>query len=313
MDTLNARSLAVAARMVRDAARLRVDVHDVAGATVIDCGVAARGGLAAGLLLARLTAGDLLDVSLAPDADGLGGPVVQVHTDDPVRACLAAQYAGWQVAVGKYFGMGSGPMRAAYAKEDLFARLPLAEDADEVAGAIEARKLPGADVVEHLADKLARPAGRLTLAVAPCASLAGGIQVVARSVETALHKLHTLGFDVTQVVSGFGTAPLPPVAKDELAAVGRTNDAILYAGRVTLWVDADDAVIADVGPKVPSNASPDHGARFADLFARYGDFYKIDPHLFAPAIVTFANIRTGRSDTFGRADLGLVRASFHGA
>ena len=80
---LNARSVAVAAELARDAARLRVAVHDVAGATVIDCGVAARGGLAAGLLLARLTAGDLLDVSLAPDADGLGGPVVQVHTDDP--------------------------------------------------------------------------------------------------------------------------------------------------------------------------------------------------------------------------------------
>ena len=47
----------------------------------------------------------------------LPGPAVQVASDDPVLACMASQYAGWQVSVGKYFAMGSGPMRAAYGKE----------------------------------------------------------------------------------------------------------------------------------------------------------------------------------------------------
>ena len=50
--------------------------------------------------------------------------------------------------------------------------------------------------------------------------------------------------DVNQVVSGFGTAPLPPPAKDDMAAIGRTNDAILYGGRATVFVDADDAQLA---------------------------------------------------------------------
>ena len=40
-------------------------------------------------------------------------PLVQVVTDHPVRACLASQYAGWAIKEGKYFAMGSGPMRAA--------------------------------------------------------------------------------------------------------------------------------------------------------------------------------------------------------
>ena len=129
---------------------------------------------------------------------------------------------------------------------------------------------------------------------------------------SALHKLHELKFDVNQIVSGFGVAPLPPVAANELAAIGRTNDAILYGGRVTLWVKCDDAIIDAIGPQVPSSASKDHGELFADLFARYGDFYKIDPLLFSPAEVTFVNLQTGSARTFGRTDPALLRRSFFG-
>src|SRR6185295_4463784 len=113
------------------------------------------------------------------------------------------------------------------------------------------------------------PANKITLLVAPAASMAGNLQVVARSLETALHKLHELKFDLGKIVSGFGVAPLPPVAKDELSAIGRTNDAILYGGRVVLWVQADDDELATIGRKVPSSASPDHGAPFAAIFERY--------------------------------------------
>ena len=95
-------------------------------------------------------------------------------------------------------------------------------------------------------------------------------------------------------------------------AIGRTNDAILYGGRVTLWVNCDDAIIDEIGPKVPSNASKDHGELFADLFKRYGDFYKIDPLLFSPAEVTFVNLQTGRARTFGKTDSDLLRRSFGG-
>jgi methenyltetrahydromethanopterin cyclohydrolase len=102
------------------------------------------------------------------------------------------------------------------------------------------------------------------------------------------------------------------VASDELAAIGRTNDAILYGGRVTLWVRADDEQIESIGPKVPSSGSKDHGALFGELFARYGDFYKIDPLLFSPAEVTFVNLKTGRCHTFGRLEPGLLRKSFFG-
>src|SRR5258707_175506 len=70
-----------------------------------------------------------------------------------------------------------------------------------------------------------RPAGGCPRAgvpsvVAPPASIAGSLQVGARSAETALHKLHELGFALGRLVWAQGIAPLPPVAKDDLAAIG---------------------------------------------------------------------------------------------
>jgi methenyltetrahydromethanopterin cyclohydrolase len=149
--------------------------------------------------------------------------------------------------------------------------------------------------------------------VARTASLAGTVQVVARSVETCLHKLHELGFDLSRVQSGYGLAPLPPVAADDLTGIGRTNDAVLYGGAVTLWVRGDDASLEALGPRVPSCSSSDHGQPFVTVFEKYGrDFYKIDPLLFSPAEVTFVNLDTGRTYRFGQLRADVLRQSFAG-
>jgi methenyltetrahydromethanopterin cyclohydrolase len=215
------------------------------------------------------------------------------------------------VSVGNFFAMGSGPMRAAYAHEELFKQIPGKEQPPVAVGMLETRQLPDSKVIGYLSECLKLPAAKLTILVAPAPSQAGTIQVVARSIETALHKLHALNFDLKQVVSAFGTAPLPPVATSDLAAIGRTNDAILYGGRVVLWVRGDDAQIAAVGPKVPSSASKDHGAPFAEIFARYNqDFYKIDPGLFSPAEIVIHNLKTGKSQAFGRLEQEVVLRSF---
>jgi len=307
--TLNERANRVADELERDATRLRIAVGKVGGARILDCGGGVTGSLAAGLGLARACLADLADVRLVPGS-AITGPAVQVTTDDPVRACLASQYAGWQVQVGKFFAMGSGPMRALSAREEIFQHIAGKEESPVAVGVLETRKHPTEEVIQSIVAKLPPSTESLTLLVAPASSLAGTVQVVARSVETALHKLHELKFDVNHVVSGFGVAPLPPVHPDELASIGRTNDAILYGGAVTLWVRADDELLESIGPKVPSNSSKDHGELFADLFKRYGDFYKIDPLLFSPAEVEFRNLKTGRCHRFGRAEPDLLRKSF---
>lgn len=313
--SLNERAVRLADSMAKDVAVLRIAETRIARARVLDCGVATPGGLNAGLGLARVCLAGLAEVTLTPgQSDSMPWPTVQVATDHPVLSCMASQYAGWQIAVGKFFAMGSGPMRAAYGKEDLFDHLPGRERPSAVAGVLESRKLPTDEVIAYISEKVALPTEDLRLLTAPASSLAGTIQVVARSLETALHKLHELKFDLKHVVSGLGTAPLPPVAADEIQAIGRTNDAILYGGRVTVWVRCDDEVIAAVGPKAPSASSPDHGAPFAEVFERYNrDFYKVDPMLFSPAVITFNNLQSGRSHTFGRIEPDVLRQSFEGS
>jgi methenyltetrahydromethanopterin cyclohydrolase len=308
--TLNESAMALADVLAAHAEPWRCAVSTVGGARVIDCGGAVAGGLQAGLMMSRVCTAGLAEVSLLSGPDG---PEVQLVSDDPVRACLASQYAGWQIKAEKFFAMGSGPMRAAAAREAIFEHIPGKEQPPCAVGVLESRNHPTEEVVGYLVNHLPATVEKLTLLVAPASSMAGTVQVVARSLETALHKLHELKFDLRQVVSGYGVAPLPPVAPDEGRAIGWTNDAILYGGRVVLWVRADDEVLNLVGPKVPSSASPDHGAPFADIFSRYnGDFYKIDPMLFSPATVEFRNLKTGKVHRFGRTEPDLLRRSFGG-
>ena len=47
----------------------------------------------------------------------------------------------------------------------------------------------------------------------PTTSVTGNIQVVARVLEVAIHKVHEIGFPLERIESGFGTAPLPPIGK----------------------------------------------------------------------------------------------------
>jgi methenyltetrahydromethanopterin cyclohydrolase len=219
---------------------------------------------------------------------------------------MASQYAGWKLQAPGFFAMGSGPMRALGSKEKLLEEYELRESSNVAIGVLESRKLPSEEVIRQVAEACRVSPHVVTLLVAPTASLAGAIQVVARSVETTMHKLETLGIDLRIVRHGFGVAPLPPVGTNDLIALGRTNDAILYGADVTLWVDCEDAAIVDFGPRVPSESSRDYGEPFGTLFDRYDrDFYKIDPNLFSPAVVRFVNLRSGKSFSFGtlRPDL----------
>jgi len=224
---------------------------------------------------------------------------------------MASQYAGWQIVSDGYFAMGSGPMRAARGREDLYASIGLRESATHAVGVLESGKLPPPEVAERIAADCGVVPERLTLLVARTASLAGTVQVVARTVETCLHKLHELGFDLACVHSGYGVAPLPPVAADDLTGIGRTNDAVLYGGEVTLWVRADDDQLQQIGPRIPSDSSADHGQPFGKIFARYDhDFYRIDPLLFSPAVVTLVNATSGRTHRFGRLCPEVIQQSF---
>ena len=282
------------------------------GSLVVDCGVRSAGTMQAGIALAEICLADLAEVVVQPaDGELWKGDAVTVTTEAPVRACMASQYAGWKIAVDDYFAMGSGPMRAAYGGEALFAELAYQEKARRIVGVLESGELPPEEVSAQIAEACQVALSEVTLLVAPTSSLAGTIQVVARSLETALHKMHTLGFDLKSIVRGHGTAPLPPLADNDLTAIGWTNDAVLYGGMVTIWMHGEDQDLAELGPQIPSCASGDFGRPFAEIFEAYErDFYQIDPLLFSPAAVQLINVDSGICHDFGTVAPDVLRQSF---
>jgi methenyltetrahydromethanopterin cyclohydrolase len=314
---LNSRAVALCRQMATRADELQIRVTTAScGTTFFDCGINVAGSREAAVLLARVCLGDLAEITI--DNSAKPWPTVHVATNSPVQACLASQYAGWELKGDAYFAMGSGPMRAAAGREALFDEIGYRESGlhdnlatSAVVGVLEASKLPPDAVCEEIAAKCGVEPKRLALLVAPTHSLCGTLQIVARSLETALHKLHTLGFELSRIVTGHGTAPLPPLAENDFAAIGRTNDAILYGGQVMLTVQGDDATLQEVGARVPSAASADYGRPFAEIMAHYNnDFYRIDPLLFSPAAVEFVNMSTGSHFRFGEVDQDLLVRSF---
>jgi len=318
--SVNALSERLVARLVEGAARLSVDISRTADGTVIaDAGVAAPGGVEAGLLIARICMGGLGRVArrMSGDADPLWPTLIEVHTSNPVLACLGSQYAGWSLSATKeqtggkkFFSLGSGPARALAAKEPLFGELGYRDRHDSGALVMEVDRLPPQVVI----DKVVRDCGlapeRLTIAVTPTHSVAGTVQVVARVVEVALHKTHVLGVDLHEIVEGSGTAPLPPPAPDGIQAMGRTNDAILYGGRVHLTVK-HDGVARRLAAELPSSNARDYGRPFADIFTSFNyDFYQIDPALFAPAEVWVSSLESGATWHGGKVDGALLQAQW---
>lgn len=285
------------------------------GVTVVDAGIDVRGSVAAGVLIGEICMGGLGSVRLATRVEEGWPDWLEVSSAQPVLACLASQYAGWSLAASKeeaggkkFFSLGSGPARALAGREDLFAELGYRDAANAGVLVLEVDRPPPPVVVDKvLRDCGLAPAG-LTLVLTPTTSLAGTTQVVARVLEVAMHKAHELGFALADIVDGHAAAALPAPSPDGGVAMGRTNDAILYGGRVHLKVRGSDEAARDLARRLPSSNSRDYGRSFGDIFRDYEyDFYKIDPALFAPAEVWVSNLDSGRSWHGGALDMGLLR------
>ena len=310
---MNERASVLADKYIQRAAELRVAVQTLStGARVVDAGVNVPGGFAAGLALAELCMGGLGHIEFASVMiGGEAWPGVNVWTDHPAESCMASQYAGWAINPEGFFAMGSGPLRAkARVERELFGRLGYTESATRGVLVLEGRTLPTDAVATWVAARAGLAPDALTFAVAPTASLGGGVQIVARVLETGLHKMETIGFDVTRVVSAMGTAPLPTTARSDMRAIGRTNDCILYGGQARYTVRAEDAELEELAKRLPASASADYGTPFYDIFKRYdNDFYKIDPMLFSPAEVWLTSATSGRTFHAGRLDPEVLRRS----
>ena len=295
------------------------------GATVLDMTNASWSG---GKLVGEICMGGLGTIDFASyNLDGHYLPSVNVYTSHPLISCMASQLAGWNVKLKKevekdgvikkkkiFESLGSGPARAKSKVEKLFGELNYNDDSDCAIIVFETAKLPNEEVMSIVAEKCGIAPNKTYAVCAPTACLTGSIQVAARIVETGLHKLHEIKFPLDIIKDGFGTATVAPIAKDDLGAMGRTNDSISAAGMTYYTIDIEkdkQDELFDLMKKAPANTSSSYGKPFIETFkaANY-DFYAIDPGLFAPAIYTVTNVRTGKSITVGEINHSLLKESY---
>jgi methenyltetrahydromethanopterin cyclohydrolase len=314
--SVNALARPLVERLLADADLLAVDVaRDPTGVCIVDAGIAARGSVAAGRLIGEICMGGLGQVGLRSGGSDGWPTWIEVHSAQPVLACLASQYAGWSLAASKeetggkkFFSLGSGPARALAGKEALFAELGYRDRSDVGVLVLEVDRAPPRVVIDKLLRDCGLQPDMLTLILTPTTSLAGTTQVVSRVLEVALHKAHELGYALGNIVGGIATAPLPAPSPDGVVAMGRTNDAILYGGRVHLTVRGDDAAARQLALQLPSRNSRDYGRSFADIFKEVEyDFYKIDGALFAPAEVWVSNLDSGNTWHAGALNMALLQ------
>lgn len=317
LPSVNKLSAPLIQALIKNADTLRLTVmHLENGTAVVDAGIRAPAGLEAGRRIAEICLGGLGSVRLRASTNfDTWSWHVDVHTSHPVLACLASQYAGWSLShdAGKqtFQALGSGPGRAMGSKEELFDELHYRDRAESACIVIEADVMPPLGIAEQISRQCGIAPDQLTLIMTPTSSLSGVVQVVARVLETALHKAHALGFPLERIIDGAGSAPLCPPSRDLITAMSRTNDAIMFAGQVHLFVEAQDAETEDLARKLPSSASRDYGKPFGLVFkdANY-EFYKIDPMLFSPARVAVTSLVTGNTFHAGKVDKALLDKSF---
>ena len=314
---INAASQPLVDALIADASALNLGISQhVSGVTVIDAGISSAGSLEAGRRIAEICMGGLGEVQINPASNAQMQAfgvdyIVTSRSQKPVLACLASQYAGWALQHEKFFSLASGPARILAQREDLFKELAISETAEKTCLVLEADKIPPLEVIEKVAKDTKVKAKNLTFILTPTTSIAGTTQIVARVLEVALHKLHTLHFALSDVVSGFGSAPIPPISANFITAMGRSNDAILFGGEVHITVRGTDSAAKLLAEQLPSSASKDYGKPFAEVFKSVNmDFYQIDPMLFSPAKVTVTAQETGNSFTAGEIDETLLSQSF---
>ncbi len=313
--SVNARAERIVEMIAHNAAALRCAVSTgEAGERRINLGAGVLGGLEAGRLLGEVCMGGFGTVALTSSSGLANWPLgVLVHSTNPVIACLGSQYAGWTITdeASGFFALGSGPARALSRVEDLYKELGYVDHHNKGALVIEGDKAPPAAVASKVAAACGIAPSSLTILYAPTGSLAGTVQIAARVLEVSLHKAHALHFPLENIVDGYGVAPIAPPIKDLVKAMGRTNDAIIYGGRIQLFVKGSDDEAKKLADALPSSTSSAYGRPFAETFAEVnGDFYKIDAMLFSPALVTVSNLDTGCSFQAGKLAPEIVEQSF---
>ena len=313
--SVNRGAMTLVTELIERADELQIEITTTtAGATVIDMGQRVPGSWEAGRLYAEITMGGLGSVSFG-DFE-LGGQrlrSVLVSTEHPLEACWVAQKHAGRRPGDPHDVILAGPAKALLVPTDpSVARAGYQETHRQAVAPLQLERSVTDDDIAWLARSCQLAPRDIFVLVAPTPSLVCAVQVAARSVDNAMHRLHSAGLELGAVESLQGSAPVPPQVNDELTALGRINDSLMYGSRVHAEVRHSGDLLA-VATQVASQPPANRGRPFLDIFAAANnDFHNVSLDVYCIAEMSITDVASGNSATAGELDYDLLRTSFYG-
>lgn len=317
MISVNEYAVKEVEKMIQDPNYYKVEVHKIAGAWVIDAGVNVTGGWEAAKIVTQILSGGLNEVTygIFPEKiDDVYYNSVIVKSDRVVLQQAACNISGWELRPGKYAPVLAGPGRTVARKEGdwLEDYTDYSDRYYKAVLTVEQSNMLSEEDVKDLIDATKVEAEDLYIIVAASGSTVCSVQVAARIIEQTLHRLKEEGFNLNNIVEASGFCVVPPVVKDDLVAMGRLNDVLMYGGQSLFTVDCEDKEIEAVIDKITSDKSSDYGRPFKEIYEEHGcDFYQVPMEIYSPAKTAIINQRTGHVFKAGDLNLDILSKSFN--
>ena len=192
--------------LIEEKDRLSIEViNGPQNCRIIDAGINISGCVEAGLIISKICLGGLGIVNINPnDNINLSSHYVNVHASEPILSCLGSQYAGWSLSSKDFFSLGSGPVRSIAQKEKIFEEIAYKDKSKKTSVILEVDKYPPEEIVKKIANDCKLDCKDITFILTPTTSICGNIQVIARVLEVAIHKIHEIKFPLNKIVHGLG-------------------------------------------------------------------------------------------------------------
>jgi methenyltetrahydromethanopterin cyclohydrolase len=232
---LNAARLELVEQLIADPEKYWVLVERAScGATLIDLSIQASGGFLAGEIVSKICLGGYASVQIVPmQYEDTILPSAFVYTDYPVQSTLASQYTDWNITVGNFSAIASGPARAlALESPELFKKIAFKEKLDKAVLALETETRPTEETIAYIAKKCNVEPSNLYLLMYSTKNLVGATQISSGTIGTGMFKLLTLGFDPWLVRHAWGYAPILPLHQSYQEKSVKATDVISYGGTV---------------------------------------------------------------------------------
>jgi methenyltetrahydromethanopterin cyclohydrolase len=307
--SMNQASSEIVKEIMDNSDRLDCTIEEVDEATVLDVGINVRGTEKLGQLVAEIAMGGRGVVKLSKALFGdLTLPVTIAATDMPTRAIICSQIADWEIEVGDFAALASGPAKALAQTRSFLGETNCDEISDSGVILLDTRQTPTPEVIAYLAKRCGISPSGLFCILSPTASKVGSIRIASRILEAGILKAYKLGFHPHKVRSVYGVAPIPPVAENDKRAIEVSNQCIMYGGSVFFYVrTAEEEDLHWLASKIPFSCDQHEvvsGKSGIYFDVGYQEMVSIG---FGPAEATITNIETQKSYSSGSRNSAALK------